>query len=180
MVRGFRNVVRMKPTWNVLMIPREVDNVREIYGLLGKGGSITCLVNFRVLDEYKRELSYLPYGGPRIAVLSLSHLSELSGLYDTAIFLVAIDSFRKPEDVLFDVYRLLRWHGYLQIIYFVAGGKLEIWERQPDRYGIKIAALLKKTGFILSDARAIEIVDGIWVKIEGVKRENLSDEDIAY
>ena len=55
-----------------------------------------------------------------------------------------------------------------------------VWNKQPDSHSIKLAALMRKTGFMLSDARAFPIADGLWVKVEGIKRENLSDEDIAY
>ncbi|UZN22641.1 hypothetical protein GM182_01640 [bacterium 3DAC] len=180
MPRGFRNLVRMKPNWHVLIFPFDVDNVREIYGLLGGKGSITCLVVPDDVDEYKRQLSYLPYGGPSTFVLPRGALKSLDGYFHTAIFLIPIDKFSRPEEVLFDIYRLLHWHGYVQVIHFIAGGKEDIWTQSPDSYSIKVAALLKKTGFMLSDARALEIADGIWVKVEGVKRDSLSDEDIAY
>jgi len=180
MPRGFRPIVRIKHSWHVLMFPWDADNVKEIYGYLGMKGRITCLVNEQFVSDYKRELSYLPYGGPFVEVLPRSSLWSLDDSFHTAVFLTPIDKWYKPEDVLFEVYRLLMWHGYIQVVHFIPGGKEHVWNERPDTHSIKIAALLRKIGFVLSDARVFEIVDGLWVNIEGRKSEVLKDDDIAY
>ena len=180
MPRGFRPLIRVKPHWDILMFPREPDNVKEIYGALGGRGSITCLVRRTDVEEYKRELSYLPPTGPSIYVYERTALREIGRHFHAAILLIPIDAFKKPEEILFEIYRVLYWHGYIEIIHFIPGGSEMVWNKQPDSHSIKLAALMRKTGFMLSDARAFPIADGLWVKVEGIKRENLSDEDIAY
>jgi len=178
--RGFSRVLRIKESWDVMLFPVVVDNVKEMFFLVGSTGSIWAFVKDSMVIDFRRELGYLPMDGPSIYVIPISRIKDVERYFNTAVFLQPIDKFRRPEAILFDVYRMLYWGGYIQVLHFIPGGKEEVWNEKIDGYSIKIASILKKVGFILSDARAMPVADGLFVKIEGKKTENISDDDIAY
>lgn len=178
--RGFSRILRIKWDWDVMLFPVVVDNVKEMSFLVGSTASIWAFVKDSMVTDYRRELGYLPIDGPSIYVIPLSRIRDVEEYFHTAVFLQPVDKFSRPEAILFDVYRMLYWRGYIQVLHFIPGGKEDIWNEKIDGYSIKIASILKKVGFVLSDARVLSVADGLFVKVEGKKAENISDNDIAY
>ena len=171
-MRSFRRALRLKPTWRVLVIGADGDAVREVYTSLGKRALLGVVGDEELLEAIR----WIP-DGPVYKLFR--RLSDVSGMYDTAVVFGPVYSFKRPEIVLFEVYRHLVWHGYLQNLLLFQGYREEEFDVLDPRV-VRVAALLRKTGFKLADLKTFQFADGLWVNVEGVKREDLSDEDIAY
>jgi len=171
-MRSFRRALRLKPTWRVLVIGADGDAIREIYTSLGRRGHLGMVG----AEELLESIRWIP-DGPTYRLFR--RVSDITGRYDTAVVFGPIYAFKKPEIILFEIYRHLVWHGYLQNLLLFQGYSEDEFNVLDPRI-VKVAALLRKTGFKLSDLKTFQFVDGLWVNVEGVKREDLDDDDIAY